>query len=146
LGLDPAAANPYPETMKLFQRRFKYSEHDKDLGNRIAGDHGLPGTVETLHPGAHSVERRFTVFRSRGYKANIDSVDPYRVMEEERKALEKRCAELGIRPLFRGDYVTLHSFPRRNMVTVETLGSSFHGGVKRLEQKTWFDVLAYVKT
>ena len=132
--------------MKLFQRRFEYLEDEKALGNRIAGDHGLPATVDDTPPGGHSVERRFTVFRSRGYKANIDSVDPYRVMEEERKALERRCAELGIRPLFRGDYITLHSFPRRNIITVETLGSSFHGGVKRLERKAWFDVLAYVKT
>lgn len=131
--------------MKLFRRRYPATEMQLEEGGRIARDHGLPETADRLPPGVHSVERRFTVYRARGYRANVDSMDPRDILKDEMRRIKRRCAALGIVPLFRGDYVTLHSFPRRNVITVETLGSSFEGGVKRLEQRVWLDILGYVK-
>jgi hypothetical protein len=131
--------------MKLFLRRHPATETQLEQGARIARDHGLPETTDRLPPGAHSVERRFTVYRARGYRENIDSTDPRGILQDEVRRVRRRCAALGLAPIFRGDYVTLHSFPRRNIITVETLGSSFEEGIKRLEQRAWFDILGYVK-
>lgn len=131
--------------MKFLRRRYTATEMQLKEGKRIARDHGLPETVDTLPPGIHSVERRFTVYRAQGYKANVDSVDPRKILTYEMREIKRRCTALGIVPLFRGDYVTFHSFPRRNIITVETMGSSFDGGVKRLEQRAWMDILGYIK-
>ncbi|MBN2688378.1 MAG: hypothetical protein JXR85_09420 [Deltaproteobacteria bacterium] len=130
--------------MKFFERRASASDERKERGRRIAARAGLPKTVDELPPGNHSYERIFSLRRIPGYKGVYNSIDIYGIMSGEKEVFEARCHETGIRPVFKGDYITLHTFPRRNIIGEEIIEVSSHQGVKTVVKKAFFDVLDYI--
>lgn len=82
--------------------------------------------------------------RVSGFKTTIDSINTYKVISEDRKRLKKRCGQLGIIPVFKGDYISLDSFPRRNIIKEEIMCVLFQNGVKSIRKKSYFDILDYI--
>jgi hypothetical protein len=130
--------------MRLFERKYRATAEQKEKGRKIALHHGFPQVLRDLPAGTHSYEQRFTINRTMGYKTVYDSIDVYRVMTLEKEKLEKKCRESGIVPVFQGDYISLESFPRRNIIQEEVLCRGFRNGVKTIEKKAFFDILDYV--
>ena len=130
--------------MRLFERTYKATPEQKEQGRRRALECGLPKTLGDVPPGGHSFTRVFTVTRVSGYKIVIDSTDTYKIMLKEKERLEKTCEGLGLVPVFEGDFVSLDSFPRRNIIREEIISSTFQDGVKTVEKKTYFDILHYI--
>lgn len=131
--------------MRLFERRYKATKEKKEQGRKIAKDHGLPKILNELPPGGHSYEKRFLIERVVGYKSVYDSLNTYKILARDKKGIEKECAKLGIIPVFQGDYITLASFPWRNIIKEEIIGEVFRDGVKAIEKKIYFDILHYIK-
>jgi hypothetical protein len=52
-----------------------------------------------------------------------------------KKVLEKECLKSGIIPVFKGDYISLDSFPHRNIIKEKIIGEVFRDGVKTIEKK-----------
>ena len=132
--------------MRFLERRYKSTREERERGRKIALDNGLLKIQRDLPSGTHSYERRFTVKRVVGYKTVYDSINTHKIMSSAKNALEKKCQELGIIPVFKGDYITLASFPRRNIIQEEIIGEVFRNGVKTLEKKSYFDILDYITT
>jgi hypothetical protein len=130
--------------MKFFERRRRASVERTRRGRRIAAEAALPKTVAELPSGDHSCERMFSVTRISGYKAVYNSIDTYTIMCREKRSVEARCRQLGIHPVFKGDYITIHSFPRRNIIGEEIIETSFQQGVKTIIKKGFFDILDYI--
>lgn len=130
--------------MKLFRQICRATERQKERGREIARKHGLPGITGDLPPGSHSFEKTFMVTRKVGYKTVLDSIDTYRTLTREKETLEKRCRQLEIIPVFEGDYITLESFPRRNIIKEEIIAVTSHRGVKIIEKRSYFEILAYI--
>lgn len=116
--------------MRLFERKYKATKEEKEQGRKIAIENSLPRTLSELPPGLHSYERRFIIQRIVGYTRVFDSIDVYKIACQDKKLLERRCKELGIIPVFRGDYITLDSFPWRNIIKEEIISVGFRGGKK----------------
>jgi len=131
--------------MKLFKRKYKSTRKEKEQGMKIAINHGLPEILSKLPSGIHSYERRFIIKRVIGYKMVYNSINTYKIIYHDKKLLEKKCAELGIIPVFRGDYISLDSFPRRNIIKEEIISEVFQNGVKTIGKKSYFDILEYIK-
>lgn len=131
--------------MKLLKKTPGATERQKEDGRFIAGEHKLPVILRDLPQGCHSCEMRFRVARAMGYRAVHDSVDTYRIISSEKKRLENRCRELGIMPVFAGDYITLDSFPHRNIIHERIEDVRFENGVKTLNKISYFDILDYIK-
>jgi len=131
--------------MRLFGRKYKATKEEKEQGKRIARENNLPQILRELPPGLHSYERRLIIQRIVGYKRIFDSIDTYKIICQGKELLEKRCKELGIMPVFKGDYITLDSFPRKNIIKEEIIGIRFRGGKKIIEKKYYFDILEYIK-
>jgi hypothetical protein len=130
--------------MRLFKRIYDATLEQKAQGRRKALDFGLPKTLGDVAPGGHSFTRVFTVTRVSGYKIVVDSTDTYKIMVKEKEQLEKTCEGLGIVPVFEGDFVSLDSFPRRNIIREEIISSTFQGGVKTVKKRSYFDILHYI--
>ena len=130
--------------MRLFRRIYDATPEQKEQGRRKALEFGLPKTLGDVPPGGHSFTRIFTITRVRGYKTVIDSTDTYKIMVKEKERLEKTCERLGIVPVFKGDFVSLDSFPRRNIIREEIIGSTFQGGFKTVEKRSYFDIVDYI--
>jgi|GEM_PF-1667448 len=130
--------------IKLFDRHLTATDEQKKRGRDIASNFGLPRPVDELPSGDHSYERIFTIRRITGYKAVHDSINTGKIMSREIQNVEARCRELGILPLFKGDYITLHSFPRRNIIREEILRVEFRHGIKTIRKKVFFDILYYI--
>lgn len=130
--------------MRLFEPKYRATHGQKDQGSKIALDHGLPKILRELPPGTHSYERMFMLKRVSGFKATIDSINTYKVISQDKKRLEKKCRESGIIPVFEGDYISLDSFPRRNIIKEEIMRVSFRKGVKTIQKKSYFDILNYI--
>ena len=90
--------------MRLFERKYKATKEEKEQGKRIARENNLPQILSELPPGLHSYERRFIIQRIVGYKRIFDSIDAYKIICQDKELLERRCKELGIMPVFKGDY------------------------------------------
>lgn len=131
--------------MKLFERHYQAADEQKKRGREIASDVGLPKPVDELPHGNHSYERIFSIRRITGYKAVYNSIDTYKVMSSEIRNVEARCRELEIRPVFKGDHITFHSFPRRNIIREEIVRVESRHGVKTMIQRAYFDILDYIK-
>lgn len=131
--------------MKLFERHFPATDEQKKRGRDITSHVDLPKPVDELPHGDHSYERIFSIRRTTGYKAVYNSIDTYKVMSSEIRNVEARCRELGIRPVFKGDYITLHSFPRRNIIQEEIVQVESHHGIKTIIKKVFFDILDYIE-
>ena len=130
--------------MRLFERTYKATPEQKEQGRRKALESGLPKTLGDVPPGDHSFTRVFTVTRVSGYKIVIDSTDTYKIMLKEKERLEKTCEGLGLVPVFEGDFVSLDSFPRRNIIREEIISSTFRDGVKTVKKRSYFDILHYI--
>ena len=130
--------------MRLFEKTYRATSEQKEQGRRKALACGLPKTLGDLPPGGHSFTRIFTITRVRGYKTVIDSTDTYKIMVKEKERLEKTCEGLGIIPVYKGDFLSLDTFPRRNIIREEIISSSFQGGVKTVKKKSYFDIVDYV--
>ena len=130
--------------MRLFERTYKATAEQKDQGKRKALECGLPKTLGDVPPGGHSFTRVFTITRVSGYKNVVDSADTYKIMVKEKERLEKTGERLGIVPVFEGDFVSLDSFPRRNIIREEIISSTFQGGVKTVEKRSYFDIVHYI--
>jgi hypothetical protein len=130
--------------MRLFKQKYRATQKQKERGRKIALDHGLPKILRKLPPGTHSYERMFTIKRVSGFKATIDSINTYKLISQDKKRLEKKCRELGIIPVFEGDYITLDSFPRRNSIKEEIMSVLFQNAVKTIQKKSYFDILDYI--
>ena len=130
--------------MRLFERTYNATDQQKDQGRRKALECGLPKTLGDVLPGGHSFTRVFTITRVRGYKNVVDSADTYKIMVKEKERLQKTCEGLGIIPVFEGDFVSLDSFPRRNIIREEIISSTFQGGVKTVEKRSYFDIVHYI--
>jgi len=130
--------------MRLFRRIYHATPEQKEQGRRKALEYGLPKTLGDVPPGGHSFTRVFTVTRVSGYKNVVDSADSYKIMVKEKERLEKTCERLGIIPVFEGDFVSLDSFPRRNIIREEIISSTFQGGVKTVEKRSYFDIVHYI--
>ena len=130
--------------MRLFERTYKATPEQKEQGRRKALECGLPKTLGDVPPGGHSFTRVFTVTRVSGYKIVIDSTDTYKIMLKEKERLEKTCEGLGLVPVFEGDFVSLDSFPRRNIIREEIISSSFQDGVKTVKKRSCFDIVHYI--
>jgi len=130
--------------MRLFERTYRATREQKNRGRNIALDHDLPKILRELPPDTHSYERVFMIERVSGFKTTIDSINTYKVISEDRKRLKKRCGQLGIIPVFKGDYISLDSFPRRNIIKEEIMCVLFQNGVKSIRKKSYFDILDYI--
>jgi hypothetical protein len=130
--------------MRLFKRTYKAAPEQKDQGRKKALECGLPKTLGDVPPGGHSFTRVFTITRISGYKIVIDSTDTYKIMVKEKERLEKTCERLGIVPVFKGDFVSLDSFPRRNIIREEIISSTFQNGVKTVKKRSYFDIVNYI--
>jgi len=130
--------------MKFFERTHKGTVAQRHRGETIAAAHGLPTPVGLLPPGTHSSERMFTVTRQPGYKAVHDSVDTRAHMSREKARIEEHCHTLGITPVFKDDYITLDSFPHRNVIKEKIIAVRSCHGVKTIEKKAYFDVVYYL--
>jgi hypothetical protein len=97
-----------------------------------------------LPSGIHSYERRFTINRVVGYKTVYESINTYKIVLKDKKFLEKECLKLGIIPVFKGNYISLDSFPRRNIIKEEIISEVFRDGLKTIEKKSYFDILEYI--
>jgi hypothetical protein len=130
--------------MRLFKRIYDATPEQKEQGRRKALEFGLPKTLGDVATGGHSFTRVFTITRVSGYKIVVDSADTYKIMVKEKEQLEKTCEGLGIIPVFEGDFVSLDSFPRRNIIREEIISSTFQGGVKTVKKRSYFDILYYI--
>jgi hypothetical protein len=130
--------------MRLFERTYEATPEQKEQGRTKALECGLPKTLGDVPPGGHSFTRVFTITRASGYKNVVDSADTYKIIVKEKERLEKTCEGLGIIPVFEGDFVSLDSFPRRNIIREEIISSTFQGGVKTVEKRSYFDVVHYI--
>ena len=130
--------------MRLFERTYNATPEQKEQGRRKARECGLPKTLGDVPPAGHSFTRLFTVTRVSGYKIVIDSTDTYKIMVKEKERLEETCERLGLVPVFEGDFVSLDSFPRRNIIREEIISSSFRDGVKTIEKRSYFDIVYYI--
>lgn len=130
--------------MRFFERKYKATREQKELGRKIAIEHGLPEILSELPSGIHSYERRFLINRVVGYKMVYESINTYKIVLKEKKLIEKKCRELGIVPVFKGDYISLDNFPRRNIIKEEIIGEVFGRDMKTLEKKSYFDILEYI--
>jgi hypothetical protein len=130
--------------MRFLERTYRATPDQKEQGRRKALERGLPKTLGEVPPGGHSFTRVFTITRVSGYKIVIDSTDTYKIMVKEKERLEKTCEGLGIVPVFEGDFVSLDSFPRRNIIREEIISTTFHGGVKTVKKKSYFDIVDYI--
>ena len=131
--------------MRFFERKYKSTREQKEQGRKIAISHGLPKTLNELPSGIHSYERRFPIKRVIGYKVVYNSINTYKIIFQDKKLFEKKCRELEIIPVYKGDYISLDSFPRRNIIKEEIVGGVFQNGVKSIEKKAYFDILEYIK-
>lgn len=131
--------------MRFFERKCKSTREQKEQGRKIAINHGLPKTLNELPSGIHSYERRFPIKRVIGYKVVYNSINTYKIIFQDKKLFEKKCRELEIIPVYKGDYISLDSFPRRNIIKEEIVGGVFQNGVKSIEKKAYFDILEYIK-
>ena len=131
--------------MRLFERKYKSTREQKEQGRKIAKNHGLPKILSELPSGIHSYERRFIISRVIGYKMVYDSINTYKIIFQDKKLLEKKCRELGMIPVFKGDYISLDSFPRRNIIKDEIISEVFRNGVRAIEKRSYFDILEYIK-
>ena len=130
--------------MRFLERKYRATPDQKERGRRKALERGLPKTLGEVPPGGHSFTRVFTITRVSGYKTVIDSADTYKIMVKEKERLEKTCEGLGIVPVFEGDFVSLDSFPRRNIIREEIISATFHRGVKTVKKKSYFDIVHYI--
>ena len=130
--------------MRLFERNYRATAEQKEKGRAVALLHDLPRVLRDLSAGTHSYERRFTISRTMGYKTVYDSIDVYKMMTMDKEKLEKKCRELGIVPVFQGDYISLESFPRRNIIQEEVVCKGFRDGMKTVEKRAFFDILDYL--
>ena len=130
--------------MRLLRRIYDTTPEQKEQGRRKALEYGLPKTLGDVPPGGHSFTRVFTITRVRGYKNVVDNADTYKIMVKEKERLQKTCEVLGIIPVFEGDFVSLDSFPRRNIIREEIISSTFQGGVKTVEKRSYFDIVHYI--
>ena len=130
--------------MSFFERKYRSTGKQKEQGRKIALNHGLPKISSELPSGIHSYERRFTINRVVGYKTVYESINTYKIVLKDKKFLEKECLKLGIIPVFKGDYITLDSFPRRNIIKEEIISEVFRDGLKTIEKKSYFDILDYI--
>lgn len=130
--------------MKLFRRKHTVTDLEQQQGNDIADHCGFPKTVAALPAGTHSYERIFSFTRKVGYKSVHDSIDSYKIVSREKDFLVKKCREAGILPIFKDDYITLESFPRRNVIKEEILTVRSCHGVKTIEKRVFFDILHYI--
>jgi len=130
--------------MRLFKRIYDATPEQKEQGRRKALEFGLPKMLGDVAPGGHSFTRVFTITRVSGYKIVVDSIDTYKIMVKEKEQLEKTCEGLGIVPVFEGDFVSLDSFPRRNIIREEIISSTFQRGVKTVKKRSYFDILHYI--
>jgi len=130
--------------MRFFERKYILTGAQKEQGRKIALKHCLPKILRELPSGIHSYERRFTINRVVGYKTVYESINAYKIVLKEKNFLEKECLKLGIIPVFKGDYICLDSFPRRNIIKEEIVGEVFRDGVKTIEKKLYFDILEYI--
>jgi hypothetical protein len=130
--------------MRLFKQKYRATQNQKDRGRKIALDHSLPKILRELPPGTHSHERMFMIKRVTGFKATIDSINTYKLISQDKKRLEKKCRELGIIPVFEGDYISLDSFPWRNIIKEEIMRVLFQNGVKTIQKKSYFDIVDYI--
>jgi len=130
--------------MRFFERKYRSSGEQKEQGRKIAINHGLPKILSELPSGIHSYERRFTINRVVGYKTVYESINTYKIVLKYKKVLEKECLKLGIIPVFKGDYISLDSFPHRNIIKEQIIGEVFRDGVKTIEKKSYFDILEYI--
>ncbi len=131
--------------MRFFERKYKSTREQEEQGRKIAINHGLPKTLNELPSGIHSYERRFLIKRVIGYKVVYNSVNTYKIIFQDKKVFEKKCRELEIIPVYKGDYISMDSFPRRNIIKEEIVGGVFQNGVKSIEKKAYFDILEYIK-
>ena len=74
----------------------------------------------------------------------VHSAHTYNIRVKQNQRLEKTCEGLGIIPVFEGDFVSLDSFPRRNIIREEIISSTFQGGVKTVEKRSYFDIVHYI--
>jgi hypothetical protein len=130
--------------MKLFHRKHTGTDQEQRQGKYIADHCGFPKTAAELLAGAHSYERIFSFTRKVGYKSVHDSIDTYKIVSREKDCLVKKCREAGILPIFKDDYITLESFPRRNVIKEEILNVRSCHGVKTIEKRVFFDILHYI--
>ena len=130
--------------MRFFERKYESSKVRKNQAGKIALAHGLPRPLHDLPSGDHSYEKRFVIQRMSGYRMVVDSVDTYRIVSKEKKRLVEKCKKPGIRPVFKGDYVTLNSLPRRNVIQEEIVGVASRNGVKTIQKRSFFDILDYI--
>ena len=130
--------------MRLFERTYRATPEQKEQGRRKALACGLPKTLGDVPPEGHSFTRVFTITRVSGYKIVIDSTDTYKIMVKEKQRLEKTCEGLGVVPVFEGDFVSLDSFPRRNIIREEIISSTFQGVVKTVKKRSYFDIVDYI--
>jgi len=130
--------------MRLFERTYRATPEQKKKGRRKALECGLPKTLGDVPPGGHSFTRVFKITRVRGYKIVVDSTETYKIMVKEKERLEKTCERLGIVPVFEGDFVSLDSFPRRNIIREEIISSTFQARVKTVKKRSYFDIVDYI--
>ena len=130
--------------MSFIERKCKSTGKQKAQGRKIALNHGLPKILSELPPGIHSYERRFTITRVLGYKNVYESINTYKIVLKDKKFLEKECLKLGIIPVFKGNYISLDSFPRKNIIKEEIINEVFRDGLKTIEKKSYFDILGYI--
>ena len=131
--------------MKLFERHYSATDEQKERGRNVALHFGLPQPVDELPHGVHSYERIFSIRRISGYKTVYNSIDIYKIMALRKRHVDARCCERGILPVFKGDYITLASFPRRNIIREEILQVETRHGVKTIRKKVFFDILDYIE-
>ena len=131
--------------MRFFERKYKSTREQKELGRKAAIKHGLPEILSELPSGIHSYERRFIIQRVVGYKTVYESINTYKIVLKDKKLLEKKCRELSIIPVFKGDYISLDNFPRRNIIKEEIISEVFGNGMRTFEKKSYFDILEYIK-
>lgn len=130
--------------MSFFERKYRSTGKQKEQGRKIALNHGLPKISSELPSGIHSYERRFTINRVVGYKTVYESINTYKIVLKDKKFLKKECLKLGIIPVFKGNYISLDSFPRRNIIKEEIISEVFRDGLKTIEKKSYFDILEYI--
>jgi hypothetical protein len=130
--------------MSFLERKYRSTRKQKEQGRKIALNHGLPKILRELPPGIHSYERRFIITRVLGYKTVYESINTYKIVLKDKKFLEKECLKLGIIPVFKGNYISLDSFPRKSIIKEEIISEAFRDGLKTIEKKSYFDILEYI--
>jgi len=130
--------------MKLFHHRIKVNSEERESARIIALKSKLPSIIKNIAIGEHSWQKTYKFTRILGYKRIYDSIDTYKEGMKEVELLRKRCKDLGIIPLFIGDYISLEYFPRRNIIHEEITDSEFSNGIKTITRNVYFDVDDYI--